>query len=280
MPSDALLPAELAGDTTHLARATPGWWARTGSALEYWLVQYRAVWRGTLVSSVLSPLLFLTAMGVGLGSLVDDAGRLGGEYLLFLAPGLMAATAMQTATFESTYPVAGGIKWVRTYHAMLATPLGPVNILVGHLSFVALRVLSVSAIYLVILALFGIPTSYLALLAPLAAALAGMAFATPIFALAAGTDNDGAFAAVERFVIVPLFLFSGTFFPVRQLPDAIEWLAYVTPLWHGVELCRDLVGGVAAWGSSLVHVGYLALWVAGGALVAARVFRRRLESTG
>lgn len=261
-------------------RRPPGRAARTGAALSYWLVQYMTVWRGTVVSGVLTPVLFLTAMGVGLGSLVDGAGRLGGEYLLFLAPGLMAATAMQTAVFESTYPVMGAIKWIRTYHAMLATPLGVADILFGHLLFVALRVLGVSAVYLVVIALFGVAPSWLALAAVPSALLTGMAFAAPVFAFAAGHENDAGFAALERFVIVPLFLFSGTFFPISQLPDALEWVAYVTPLWHGVELCRDLIAGTAEFLPSLGHTGYLALWVVAGVAAAYRTFRNRLERTG
>ena len=270
----------MAATTAVGQRRAPGRLARTGAALEYWLVQYRTVWRGTVVSGVLTPVLFLSAMGVGLGSLVDSAGRLDESYLLFLAPGLMAATAMQTAEFESTYPVMGAIKWIRTYHAMLATPLGVGDVLVGHLLFVALRVLSVSAIYLVVLVLFGAVPSWGAPVAVLAALLTGMAFAAPIFAFAAGNENDGGFAALERFVMVPLFLFSGTFFPVSQLPDAVEWVAYVTPLWHGVQLCRGLVTGTAELGGSLLSVGYLSLWVLLGVLAAYKTFRRRLEKTG
>lgn len=261
-------------------RPVPGRLARTGASLEYWLVQYSSVWKGTVVSGILTPVLFLTAMGVGLGSLVDGAGRLDGEYLLFLAPGLMAATAMQTAEFESSYPVMGGIKWQRTYHAMLATPLGVADILIGHLVFVAFRILSVSVVYLIVIALFGAAPSPWALLAVPAALLTGMAFAAPIFAFAAANENDAGFAALERFVIVPLFLFSGTFFPVSQLPDAIEWVAYVTPLWHGVQLCRELITGTAELAASLGHIGYLILWVGAGVGTALVVFGRRLEKTG
>ncbi|MBA3524829.1 MAG: ABC transporter permease [Geodermatophilaceae bacterium] len=251
------------------------------AALDYWLVQYRRTWRGTVVSGVLSPVLFLTAMGVGLGALVDDGGRLGQEYLLFLAPGLLAATAMQTAVGESTYPVMGAIKWIRTYHGMLATPLDSSDILHGHLVYVALRTFTTSVVFAVIMALFGAAPSFTgAGLAVLAATLCGMAFATPVFAFSAAHEADAGFAALERFGIVPMFLFSGTFFPISQLPTALEWVARVTPIWHGVELCRGLVtgtlGAAAGWG----HVGYLVGWVVLGALVARIVFRRRLEATG
>lgn len=268
--------------TTSVVAQAPSRAGRIRAALAYWLVQYRRTWRGSVVYSVLTPVLFLAAMGVGLGTLVDDAGRLGSDYLLFLAPGLLAATAMQVGVGESTYPVMGAIKWVRTYHAMLATPLGVADLLFGHLLFLAFRVFTVSAIFLVVMVLFGVVSSPLAVLAVLAALLTGMAFAAPTFAFAAGPagDNDAGFAALERFVIVPLFLFSGTFFPIAQLPDAIEWVAYVTPLWHGVELCRDLVAGTADLLGSLGHVGYLVLWIAAGTAAAYVAFRGRLEKTG
>lgn len=267
--------------TTSAQRRVPGPTGRAMAALDYWLVQYRRTWRGTVVSGVLSPVLFLTAMGVGLGTLVDGGGRLGQDYLLFLAPGLLAATAMQTAVGESTYPVMGAIKWIRTYHGMLATPLDSADVLHGHLVYVALRTLGTSAVFVVVMALFGAAPS-LSAAAPtvLAATLCGMAFAAPVFAFSAWHESDAGFAALERFVIVPLFLFSGTFFPVSQLPTALAWFARVTPIWHGVELCRGLVdgtlGAAAGWG----HVAYLLLWVVVGTLVARVVFRRRLEATG
>jgi lipooligosaccharide transport system permease protein len=246
---------------------------------EYWLYQYRRTWRASAVSTVLSPVLFLAAMGVGLGSLVDGSrsgGVQGVSYLVFLAPGLLAANAMQTGVVESSYPVLGSIKWFRTYHAMLATPLGVLDLLVGHLLWIAVRVLTGGVAYLVVMTLFGAARSPLALLALPAAVLTGMAFATPVVAFAAVNENDAGFAALFRFGVTPLFLFSGTFFPVAQLPPVFEQFAYITPLWHGVDLCRTLSLGTATLGMTLLHVAYLAAWLIGGALAAAAAFRRRL----
>jgi lipooligosaccharide transport system permease protein len=251
-------------------------------SFEYWIYQYRRTWRGSVVSTVLFPVLFLASMGLGLGTLVDspDGGAAGGldglPYLDFLAPGLLAATAMQTGVGESTYPVMGAIKWIRTYHAMLATPLGVLDVLVGHLLFIAVRVLFGSAVFLAVMTLFGAVRSPLALLAVPAAALTGMAFAAPIAAFSATTNNDAGFAALFRFVVTPLFLFGGVFFPVSQLPPVLEQLAYVTPLWHGVALCRDLALGDVSVGSTLLHVIYLAAWVLVGSVVAAAAYRRKL----
>lgn len=242
------------------------------------MANYRHNWRGTVVSSILEPLLFLTAMGVGLGTLVDSAGRLAGDatYLQFLAPGLLAATAMQVGTMESTYPVMGAIKWHRTFYAMLDTPLGIGSLVIGQQLFVLFRLATTCLVYLVVIALFGALATPWGILAWPAAVLTGMAFTAPITAFAATRDNDAGFAALFRFGIVPMFLFSGTFFPIEQLPDVLEPVAYLVPLWHGVDLCRSLALGTAEWGMTVVHVAYLGCWVVAGVLLSRAAFRRRL----
>jgi len=248
-------------------------------SLEYWAYQYKRTWRGSVISTLLSPVLFLAAMGLGLGTLVNRsrAGGVGGvDYLAFLAPGLLAASAMQTGVAESTYPIMASIKWIKTYHAMLATPLGVLDVMVGHLVWIAVRVFLSSTVYLGVMMLFGATRSALALLALPAAVLTGMAFSTPVAAFAAGRDNDSGFAALFRFGVTPMFLFSGVFFPIGQLPPVLEQVAYLTPLWHGVDLCRDLSLGTATLGTTLLHVGYLGAWLVAGAAVAARAYRRRL----
>jgi lipooligosaccharide transport system permease protein len=248
-------------------------------SFEYWVFQYKRTWRGSVVSTVLFPVLFLAAMGLGLGSLVDSSASGGVEglsYLVFLAPGLLAATAMQTGVGESTYPVMGALKWIKTYHAMLATPIGVLDVLVGHLLYIAARVLLGSAIFLAVMGLFGALHSPLALLAVPAAVLTGMAFSAPVFAFAATTENDAGFAALFRFVVTPLFLFGGVFFPVQQLPPVLEQVAYLTPLWHGVSLARGLALGTATAGGVLLNVVYLSAWIAVGGWLAARAFQRRL----
>jgi lipooligosaccharide transport system permease protein len=248
-------------------------------SFEYWMFQYRRTWRGSIVSTVLFPVLFLASMGVGLGTLVDASSSRGVEghsYLVFLAPGLLAATAMQTGVGESSYPVMGAIKWIKTYHAMLATPLGVLDVLVGHLLYIATRVLLGSSVFLVVMAVFGAVDGPLGLLAVPGALLTGMAFTTPVVAIAAVTENDSNFAFITRFVVTPLFLFGGVFFPVGQLPLVLEQLAYLTPLWHGVALSRGLALGTVSAAAALGHVLYLSAWIAGGAWFAARNFRRRL----
>jgi lipooligosaccharide transport system permease protein len=249
-------------------------------SFEYWLRNARHAWRPSLLSSVLSPVLYLAALGVGLGALVDrgDPSGLGGvAYLTFVAPGLLAANAMQIAAGEAGQPVRGAFQFTRAYHAMLATPLDVRDVLHGHLLWVLFRVVTSCAIYAAVMAAFGVFQSPWALLALPAAVLTGMAFAAPIAAFAITQDRDLAFAALSRFAIVPMFLFSGTFFPIEELPGALEPIAYVTPLWHGVDLARELSLGTARAGAALLHAGYLGLWVVAGMAIAGITFRRRLR---
>ncbi|WP_420814344.1 ABC transporter permease [Jiangella ureilytica] len=264
---------------TTTAAAQPREGRMAGRAFSFWLTNYRRVWRGTLISGFLGPLFFLVAMGFGLGALVDDGvgGGLGGvDYVRFIAPGILAAQAMQTAVGESTFPVMGALKWQRQYHAMLAAPLGIADIVLGHVAFVAMRVAITSAAFAVVAAVLGAITSWWVLLAVPAAILTGLAFTTPVFAFAARQHDDSGFNVLFRFIVMPMFLFSGTFFPVEQLPGVLEAIARVTPLWHGVELCRGLVMGTATAAGSLGHVAYLTLWAAGGLWLAFASFRKRL----
>jgi len=250
-------------------------WTR---ALSYWIYQYKRTWRGSLTTSFLFPVLYLAAMGVGLGSLIDmhSHGVEGVSYLDYLAPGLLAATAMQIGANESMYPVMGAIKWVRTYFAMLATPMGVGDVLAGHLVWITLRLFMVMTIYLIVMAAFGTIHSPFGVLAIPAGVLTGLAFSAPIVAFAAVQKNDSGFSALYRFGIIPLFLFSGTFFPVSQLPAWLQPIAYATPLEHGVSLCRALtLGTVSAW-PALGDVAYLSGLIALGVVLALRAYRNRL----
>ena len=245
----------------------------------FWLTNYRRTWQGSIYSSVLSPVMYLGAMGLGLGKLVDQHGTasIGGvSYLTFLAPGLLAAAAMQTAMGESTYPVYASVKWLKTYQAAIASPLRPADLFHGHLLWTTLRLTMNSAVFLAVMAAFGAVQSAWAAAALPAAVLTGLAFGAPIEAYTLTCTKDTSFAMLFRFGIIPLFLFSGTFFPVAQLPAYIRPLAYVTPLWHGVALCRSLSLGTAQAGSVVVHVGYLAAVTALGIAVGNRTYRRRL----
>ena len=246
---------------------------------EYRLLDYRRTYRSSIFNSFVGPALFLAAMGVGLGTYVNDSAALGGvSYLAFLAPGLLAATAMQTASFESTFPIMGGLVWNRVYHAMYATPIRPKDIALGNLAWIAFRVLLVSTVFVLVTALFGAAASPLIVLAIPAAVLTGMAFAGPIAAFSATQRNVEKFNAVFRFGITPLFLFSGTFFPIESLPTFLQVVAWFTPLYHGVALCRGLALGTAADEPLLMlaHTAILVAFAAVGAWATVRTFERKL----
>jgi lipooligosaccharide transport system permease protein len=254
--------------------ATPMWLRAAG----YWGYQYKRTWKSSIATSFLIPILYLAAMGIALGSLIDkhSHGVGGVSYLAYLAPGLLAGTSMQIGTNDMMYPVLGAIKWMRTYLAMLAGPLSVYDVLIGHLAWVATRIAIVVSIYLAVMAAFGTIFSFWAILALPVAVLTGMAFGAPMAAFAATLDKDSGFSTLYRFVIIPLFLFSGIFFPISQLPLVLQVVAYISPLFHGVSLCRDLtLGTVHPW-PDLGHAAYLCLWVGVGYAVGRHTFAKRL----
>ena len=251
---------------------------RVAAVAAHHLLVARRTWKGSVVGRFLSPLFFLLAMGLGLGALVDErAGGVDGlPYLRFVVPGIIAMQAMTTAFGESTYAVMGYVKWNQMYSAMLSTPLRVREVLLGHLLVVAGQLAFASCAFVLVAAPFGAFGSPWVVLAVPVAVLTGMAFAVPMFALAARLDTDSGFSIVFRFVMTPLMLFSGTFFPVEQLPAWMQPAAWVTPLWHGVVLCREASEGVAPGWATSGHVGVLVLYVAVGWVLARRGLARRL----
>ena len=202
---------------------------------------YKHTWRSSIISTFLSPTLLLLAMGVGLGSLVDDRNAPAGlPYLTWLAPGLLAAAAMQTAAGDSSYPVMAGIKWIKSYDAALASPIEVHHLVGGHVAWVMLRLVMVSVVFAGVMTAFGATSVPEALLAVGPAVLTGL-------------QKETGLATLFRFGVVPLFLFSGTFFPISQLPDWMEPLALLTPLWHGVELTRWAALGLDPTLSPVTH---------------------------
>ena len=184
--------------------------------------------------------------------------------------------AMQTATFESTYPIMNKIMWGRNYEAMLSTPVSIRSIVLGELGWAAFRIGSLAAVFLVVLWLFGIPRSPLALLSVPFAVLVGVAFAACLIAFTATQKNDVGFSAVFRFIINPLFLFSGTFFPITTLPEPLRALAWATPLFHGVELIRGSILDQLDPVTAPLHLAYLLVMFGIGAVLAERMLTRRM----
>jgi lipooligosaccharide transport system permease protein len=241
---------------------------------------YRRTWRGSVISTFMNPILYLLAMGLGLGSLVDDGGgttQLDFDYLSFLAPGLLAAATMMTAAGESLYPVMAGMKWNKNYHDALATPISIRNLVVGHFGWVTLRILFTAVVFTGVMVAFGTISPATALLVLPPSVLGGLAFAGPVSAYAAQLENETGLSSLFRFVITPLFLFSGTFFPIDQLPNWMEPVAYVTPLWHAVETTRSLALGIETAWAPILHYAVLIAFLIVGAIIADRLFHRRLH---
>ena len=249
-------------------------------AYRYWTLRYRRTWRGTVVISIANPLLFLVAMGLGLGRLIGPGpAALGGvDYLAFFAPGILAAAAMQNGIIESAFPVAVNRGPGGAYPVAAGTPLEPEDILHGHLLFMATRVTLSASVFLAVLVAFGAARSPLVLLALPAAALTAMAFALPTAAWAVTLADVRPVNSIFKWVVMPLYLFSGTFFAVEQLPAIVRPLVYATPLWHGVDLCRSLSLGTLSGPLATVHIGYLTALCGLGYLAARRSYRRHLHS--
>lgn len=236
-----------------------------GRLLDYWLTVYRRTWKASVISSFASPLLYVVAMGVLLGGFVEeDPSQLEGAptYLAFVVPGLIAAHAMQTAVGETTYPVMSMFKWGHAYDSQVATPLAVRHVVSAHLLFVAFRLASTCAIFMIVLTPFGVfATWWGPLLAFVSQVLVGMAFAGLVYAFTTRIRSEQSFGLLFRLGVFPLFLFSGAFFPVDNLGDVGGFVAKLTPLWHGVNLSRMFcvtpsVSGVD-WSMAAVNTAYL-----------------------
>src|SRR5687767_1809852 len=194
-----------------------GPWRAALIAVENHWTWYRRNWRATVISNFLQPVLFLLAMGIGFGSQVREGAATGGyPYLVFLAPALLVVTAVQNAMFESTWVVFSAFKWQRTYLATVSTPVTPAQVLNGQLLWIALRLAAGTAVFLGIAVALGAITSPSAVLAVPFATLAGMAFSAPVVAYSATREKPDSFNAIFRFLLLPMTLFTGAFFPLAQ----------------------------------------------------------------
>ncbi len=245
------------------------------------LTAFRRFWRLNLLSSLVQPMLYLLGLGVGVGSLVDrntGSGQLLGSasYVAFVAPGLIVTTAMALAAGESMWPVMGSLSWQRGYHGIAATSLEARDIVFGHATWMMVRCGIAASAVAVVLAFFGETRSWGLLPGILVAIAVGLSFAMPIMAFSINVKLDGAFAGLQRFLIIPLFLFGGAFYPISQLPIAVQWVAKFFPLWHGVVMARDFSIGDVDWVGVTGHTAYIAVWVIVGTWFAVYRLRTRL----
>jgi len=245
------------------------------------LVLYRRIWRENFVGAFVQPLLYLAGVGIGIGSLVEqnpDAEQIlsGPSYFAFYASALLATTAMFNASQEALWPTMEGFQWTNAYRAMVATPLSPRDVATG----LAIRFAGRTAVgatgVAAVLALFDETRTIGLMLAVPVAIICGLAFAMPLAAWTASRNTEQSFPAIMRFAILPMFLFGGAFFPVDQLPVGLRPVAWITPLFHAIELCRGAILGGLSLADVGLHLGVLALFAIGGWTLCLRTFRRRL----
>jgi lipooligosaccharide transport system permease protein len=246
-------------------RSTPFKPRRWGSwyVAEHRIRAMRSYLQTIIATSIGNPLVYLFALGVGLASLVDerlDAGSAGTvSYLTFVAPALLATAAVTVASEESTYPMMMGFKWNPIFYGMNAAPISGQQIVNGMVIGIIARILPTCLIYFLVMLAFGAVPSAWGSIGVLTATFTGVAVAVLIMTYTATVDEDkGQMAMIMRFVITPMFLFSGTFFPLTQLPIYLQWIGWISPLWHGTELGRVLAYGALepTW-LTVTHVLYL-----------------------
>jgi lipooligosaccharide transport system permease protein len=273
--------------TAHLARPAGG--GQRALYESFFIVDRRYI-RVSVISQLIAPIMYLLSLGVGLGSVVNSGGgsRLGVGYLSYIAPALIVATALQVGANEAMYPILfGGFKYQQAYFAMNATPLTPGQISRAVLGWIATKCALSGLVYLLVVACFGGIRSPAALLCIPIGALGAMALCAPVAAYSASVYDEGAsFPAIMRFVVMPMFLFSGTFYPVSSLPEWAHWAAWVSPLWHATELARwvslgplHLRSGIGqvSLGMVAVHLSYLLVLTIAGTIVTGWRFKVRLE---
>lgn len=232
-----------------------------------------------LLAAFGNPVAYLAAMGIGLGSLVKaDVGGVG--YLAFVAPALLVSTVATTGSSWGTWLIMSGFKWEKNFLAAAATALTPGQIAWGEAISVAIRLLFQGLVFWVLGWAFGAWSSPWSLLTVPLGALAGMAFFAPLAAFSATLENEGVeFNIISRLVLTPMFLFAGTFFPLESMPPYLQWIGWISPMWHGTQLSRIASYGMPS--SPLAIVGHLAFLVGltvVGMILARITFTRRVLS--
>ncbi len=231
------------------------------------------------VSGLFEPVFYLFAMGVGVAALVGEVAGPDGRpvaYGVFVAPALLAVSAMNGGAYESTFNVFAKLKWGRVYDAILATPMTPRDVAVGELSWALLRGSVYAVGFLLVAWLAGLVVSPWALLALPAATLIGFTFAGLGLAATSVMRSWQDFDLVQL-VLLPMLLFSATFFPLEVYPESVRWVVFLSPLYHGVEVVRGVMLGVLSW-TLLAHAAVLVVLGAAGLHVAIRRFDATLRT--
>lgn len=254
-----------------------------GRVLEHLFVRTEAKLRSSLVAGLINPAIFLGLLGVGLGSLVDEQQAAAGTsefgaggYLAFIGPGLLMISAVMWGFAQSLWPTSAALKWDKTYVLTASTPVAKSEIALAHVIWIVLRFAFAAVLFTLVLTVAGAVDSWWALLLPAAAGLTVASIATATCAFTVRQEGEDIFPMILRLAAIPMFLFSGAFFPLSEVPAAVAWLARLTPAWHGVELARDLTAGSVGWPSAL-HTAVLLAMVAAATMPLISGFERALD---
>ncbi len=252
---------------TPIGRVTP---FRAQRIWEKNFIAYRRLWK-VVFSGFFEPVFYLFAVGIGVGALVGDVPGPGGSpvpYAAFVAPAMMAASAMNGAVIETTFNIFFKLKFQKVYEGVLTTPMQPSDIAIGEIGWALLRGVLYSTAFVVVMFAMGLAGSWLAILAIPAATLVGFAFGAVGMAATTYMRSWQDFDLVSL-VTMPLFLFSGTFYPLDVYPPLIQNIARISPLYHGTELLRGFTLGVID-SSMLGHIAFLLVMGVMGAAIANR----------
>jgi lipooligosaccharide transport system permease protein len=252
--------------------------------LEHLYARTPAKFRSAVVAGLVSPAFFLALLGVGLGSLVDERQAAGAgtalgtdSYLEFIGPGLLAVSAIMWSFGQSLWPTAATVSWDKTYVLTAATPVSKAEIAVAHVGWIVLRFMVAATLFTAVLAVAGAVSSWWALLAPVAAGATVAALSSVVCAFTIRQDDEKLFPVILRVGAIPMFLFSGAFFPLTEVPAVVAWLVRLLPGWHGVELCRALARGTLDSNAVTIHVVYLIAVTALGMIAVITGFEKRLD---
>jgi lipooligosaccharide transport system permease protein len=236
-------------------------------------IVYRQAWK-LFLTGFLEPFFYLLSIGIGLGALIDTFEFNGQQvaYADFVAPGMLAASALNGALMDATFNSFFKLRYLKLYDQMLATPLTTADVARGEIAWSQLRGSAYAAAFLLIMTAMGLVHSWWAVLAFPATVLIGFASSAVCMALSTYMTSWQDFDKITL-IQLPMFLFSATFFPVTAFPEPVRWVVELTPLYRGVVLCRELTTGALSWGSAVSVVYLVALGVAGLLVV-----RRRLDA--
>ena len=237
----------------------------TGAVIHRGLLATRSTNYLVVLSGFFEPVFYLLSLGIGFGALVGTVQTSTGQevpYAAFIAPALLAVSAMNGAVYDSTWNVFFKLNYSKLYRGMLTTSLGPLDVALGEIFLALLRGAMYALGFMVIMQAFGLNLAWTALLALPAVLLIAFGFASLGMAI---TSYMKTFQQIEwvTFIMLPMFLFSATFYPITVYPEPIQWMIQALPLWHGVELVRGLTTGALS-PMMLVHVGYYLVMIAIG----------------